>query len=58
MAFGKVRYRFMIEGFQYEYVTDSSLEGTCDDGRIRRAGLRYDGLEIREDLDPKSGLKH
>lgn len=45
------RYRLMIEGCPTEWVTDSSLETTVSDGRIRRQGLLYDGLCIEEDLD-------
>lgn len=45
------RYRLMIEGAPVEWVTDSSLETTVADGRVRRQGLQYEGLNIREELD-------
>lgn len=47
----KPRYRLMIEGAPTEWVTDVSLEGTMSDGRVRRQGLMYRGLQIEEYID-------
>lgn len=46
----EINYRLMIEGAPVEWVTAINLEGTTFDGRIRYAGLQYDGLRITEEL--------
>lgn len=53
---GKPNFRLSIEGWPDEWVTHSDIAGTATDGRERRTGLSYDGLQIEEHADLRSGL--
>lgn len=53
---GKPNFRLSVEGWPDEWVTHSDIAGTATDGRERRVGLSYEGLEIREEADLRSGL--
>ena len=45
-----IHYRLMIEGCPVEWVTGLEYECETSDGRMRYAGLQYDGLRRIEDL--------
>lgn len=49
---GKLAFRLKIEGMPYEFVTDSSMEKTTSDGRVRYVGLMTDGIEFSEEVNP------
>ncbi len=48
---GKLAFRLVIEGCPYEAVTDSAMEGTQADGRIRAVGLSRETLQFEEEVD-------
>ena len=48
---GKLKYRLSIDGWPSEWVTSLDLDGSATDGRTRRVGLMYEGLQIEEKLD-------
>lgn len=52
---GKIAFRMMIEGLGYEAVTDSSMEKTTADGRVRAAGLILDSIIMDEQCHPSHG---
>lgn len=48
---GRVNYRLAIDGWADEWVTSEDIAGSITQGRTRRSGLLYSGLQIRESVD-------
>ena len=52
---GRIGARLVIEGLDYEFVTDSTMVGSGSDSRLRKLGLLLDGLVIDNGADMLSG---